>query len=79
MNALFYFLHANLCPEHNSAKKQLLIAHFAIVTKDSLFWHSIVMSPQLICHVTQMRGTGIVMSYSLIVLAHENWYKGDLL
>ena len=34
--------------------KQLSIADFAIVTKDSLFWFGIVTSPQLICDVTWM-------------------------
>ena len=34
--------------------KQLSIADFAIVAKDSLFWLSIVTSPQLICDVTPM-------------------------
>ena len=72
-NVLFYFLHAILCPEHT-----LSIADIAIVTKDGLFWLSIVTSPQLICDVTRTWGTGIVRSYSSIVLAGANWHKGDL-
>ena len=32
----------------------LSMADFTIVAKDSLFWLSIVTSPQLICDVTQM-------------------------
>ena len=63
---------------HNSTKKKSLIAHFAIVTKDGLFWLSIVTSLQLICDVTRARGTSIVTSYSMIVLACANWLKGDL-
>ena len=39
------------------------------------FWLSIVTPPQLICDITR---TSIVTSYSLIVLAHANWHKGDL-
>ena len=39
---------------------------------------SIVISPQLICDVIQMRGTGIVTSYSSIVLACTIWHKGNL-
>ena len=35
-------------------------AHFAIVAKGSLFWTSIVTSPQLICDVMRTRNTGIV-------------------
>ena len=51
---LFYFLHAIWCPEHTIPIKQPWIAYFAIVAKDSLFWFSIVTSPQLICDVTRM-------------------------
>ena len=58
--------------------KQSSIVHFAIVTKDGLFWLSIVTSPQLICEVTQTRGNSIVTSYSSIPLARANWHKGDL-
>ena len=77
-NVLFHFLHAILCPEHDSAKKQSSIAHFAIVAKDGLFLPSFVTSSQLICDVMRTRGTGIVTSYSSIVLARANWRKGDL-
>ena len=41
-------------PEHKNPLKQLSIADFAIVAKDSLFWFSIVTSPHLICEVTRM-------------------------
>ena len=58
--------------------KQSSIPHFAIVAKESLFWLNIVTSSQLICDVTGTRGTGIVTSYSSIVLARANWRKGDL-
>ena len=58
--------------------KQSSIAPFAIVAKDGLFWFNIVTSSQLICDVTRTQGTGIVTSYSLIVLSHANWRKGDL-
>ena len=58
--------------------KQLSIADFAIVAKDSLFWLSIVTSPQLICDVTRMLYIGIVTSYSSIVLARAKWSQGDL-
>ena len=40
--------------EHSIPPKQLSIADFAIVAKDSLFWFRIVTSPQLICDVTRM-------------------------
>ena len=59
-------------------RKQLPIADFAIVAKDGLFWLSIVTSPQLICDVTRTPDTGIVTSYSSIVIALANWRKGDL-
>ena len=52
--------------------KQLPTANFAIVTKDSLSWFSIVLSLQFICDVMRMLGTGIVTSYSSIVLARTN-------
>ena len=68
----FYVLNA---PFHC---KQSSIAHFAIDAKDGLVWISIVTSSQLICDVMRMRGAGIVMSYSSIVLACANWRKGDL-
>ena len=58
--------------------KQSSIAHFAIFAKDGLFWLNIVTSSQLICDVMGMRGTGIVTSYSAIVLTRANWRKGDL-
>ena len=77
MNVLFYFLNAILCPwTHNHAKNILSIADFAIVAKGGLFWLPIVTSLQLICDAMRMRGTGIVMSYLLIALAHANWHKG---
>ena len=75
-NVLFYFLHAIFCPEHTIPLKKII---------DSWFRHcrqgwslSIVTSPQLICDITRMWGTGIVTSYLSIVLAHANWRKGDL-
>ena len=59
-------------------QKQVAIADFAIVARDGLFWFSIVTSLQLFCDVTRTRVTGIVTSYSSIVLARANWRKGDL-
>ena len=53
-NVLSYFLYVIWCPEHTIPLKQLSIADFTIVTKDSLFWLSIVTSPQLICDVMRM-------------------------
>ena len=38
---------------HDSAEKSLT-APFAIVTKNGLFWLSIVTLPQLICDITQL-------------------------
>ena len=58
--------------------KQSSIAHSAIDAKDGLFWIYIVTSSQLICDVMRTRGTGVVTSYSSIVLARANWRKGDL-
>ena len=77
-SVLFYFLHAIWCPEHAIPLKQLLIPDFAIVANGSLFWFSIVTSPQLICDVTRMLDTGIMTSYLSIVLARTNWRKVDL-
>ena len=59
-NVLFYFLHAIWCPEHSIPPKQLSIADFAAVAKDSLFWFSIVTSRQLLCDVTRMWDTSVV-------------------
>ena len=53
-NVLFQFLHAIVCPEHSIPPKQLSIADFAVVAKDSRVWFSILTSPQLICDVTRM-------------------------
>ena len=53
-NVLFYFLHAIWCPKHTIPLEQFPIADLAIVAKDSLFWLSIVTSPELICDVTRM-------------------------
>ena len=53
-NVLFCFLHAIWCPEHSIPPKQLLIADFTVVAKDSLFWFSTVTSPQLICDVRRV-------------------------
>ena len=72
---MYYFISYTLFDVRNTyiiLLKQLSIADFAIVAKDSLFWFSIVTSPQLICDVTRMYDTGIVTSYSSIVLALEN-------
>ena len=69
-----YFFH----PEHTIPLKQLSIADFAIVAKDGVLRLGIVTSPQLIFDVTRTKGTGIVTSYSSIVLACANWRKGDL-
>ena len=51
-NFIFYTLFD--VPEHTIPLKQLSIADFAIVAKDSLFLFSIVTSPQFICDVTRM-------------------------
>ena len=56
---MYYFISYTLFDvlEHTillNMLKQLSIANFAIVAKDSLFWFSIVTSPQLIWDVTQM-------------------------
>ena len=72
-NVLFYFLHAIFVPA-----RTIPLNCFAIVAKDGLFSFSIVTSLQLICDVTRTRVTGIVTSYSSIVLARPNWRKGDL-
>ena len=77
-NVLFYFLHAIWCHKHTIPLKQLSSVDFAIVAKDTLFWFSIVTSPQLTYDVTRIQDTGIVTSYSAIVLARANWRKGDL-
>ena len=73
-----FFLHAILFPEHAILLKHLPTADFAIVAKDVLFWHSIVTSLQLICDATRTWLSGIVTSYSSIVLARANLRKGDL-
>ena len=77
---MYYFIFYTLfyVPERTIPQKQLSIADLAIVAKDGLLWFSIVTSLQLICDVTRRRVTGIVTSYSSIVLARANWRKGDL-
>ena len=77
---MYYFISYTLSyvPERTIPLKQLSIADFAIVAKDGLLWFSIVTSLQLICDVTRTRVTGIVTSYSSIVLARGNWRKCDL-
>ena len=53
---MYYFISYTLFDVLNThfRQKQLSIADFAVVAKDSLFLFSIVMSPQLICYVTRM-------------------------
>ena len=75
---IILFLTRYLCSEHIIPLKQLSIADFANVDQDGLFRLSIVTSPLLICDVTQTWCTGIVTSYSSIVLARANWCKADL-
>ena len=77
---MYYFISYTIFYVMNTQfhRKQLSIADFAIVAKDGLFWLSIVTSPQLICDVTRTPDTGIVTSYSSIVIARANWRKGDL-
>ena len=62
---------------HNSSKNHYrsLISPLSLWTVFSVLalWPFL-----LICDVTQTWGTGIVMSYSSIVLARANWCKGDL-
>ena len=62
----------------NFANKQLLITDVAIFAEDGLFWPSIVTFQQLICDIMQTWVTGIMMSYSLIILGCVNWHKNDL-
>ena len=69
---LFYILNTTFRNQNSP------IAHFAIDAKDGLFWINIVTSSQLICDVMRTRGTGIMTSYSSIVLARTNWRKDDL-
>ena len=70
---MYYFISYSLFDVLNTPfhYKQSSIAHFAIDAKDSVFWINIVTS-------CETRGTGIVTSYLLIVLARANWRKGDL-
>ena len=77
---MYYFISYRLFDVLNTPfrYKQSSIAYFAIAAKDGIFWINIVTSSQLICDVMRTRGTGIVTSYSSIVLARANWRKGDL-
>ena len=77
---MYYFISYTLVyvPERTIPLKQLSIADFAIVAKDGLFRFRILSSLPLICDVTRTRVTGIVTSYSPIVVARANWRKGDL-
>ena len=69
---LFHVLNTPFC------SKQPSIAHYAIIAKDGIICFSIVTSSQMICDIMRIRGTGIVTSYSSIVLVRANWRKGDL-
>ena len=71
----YTLFHALNTPFHY---KQSSITHFTIDAKEGVFWINIVTSSQLICDIMRMRGTGIVTSYSSIVLARANWRKGNL-
>ena len=53
---MYYFISYMLFDvlEHTIPLKQISIADFTIIAEDSLFWLSIVTSPQLICDVTRM-------------------------
>ena len=51
------------------------MAHFTIVPMDGLFLPGIMKSPEFTCDITQIRGTGIVISYLSIVPAHINLHK----
>ena len=77
---MYYFISYTLSYILNTPYryKQSPLAHFAIDTKDGLFWINIVTSSPLVCGVMHTRGTGIVTSYSSIILARANWRKGDL-
>ena len=77
---MHYFISDTLFYVFNTSfrYKQASFGHFAIVANDCHFWLNIGMSSQLICDVTRTRGTSIVTSYLLIVLALANWCIGDL-
>ena len=77
-NVILLFTRYFMSRTHKSTKKLSSSAHFAIVAKGCLFWLNIVTSTQLICDVTRTRDTGIVTSYSSIVIVRANWRKGDL-
>ena len=74
-NVLSYIVHAILCHEHTDLLRSIIERSFAIVAKSSLFWLSIVTWLQLICDVMRTRDTGIVTSYSSILIARSNWRK----
>ena len=54
---------------HNSAENIYRSPMSPLSPRTFFFWLNIVTSPQVICDATRMRGTGIVTSYSSIVLA----------
>ena len=65
---ILFLTHYLMSCTHNFTKKNyrsLISPYFAIVSKDGLFWLSIVTSPQLICDVT--RNCEVI-----------SWGKGDL-
>ena len=74
-NVSFYFLHTIYVM---NTQIHLELADIAIVAKGDVFWLIIVTSPQLICDVMRTRDTGIVTSYSSIVITHANCHKDDL-
>ena len=63
---------------HKSAKNYHRALISPLLPRAAFFWPSIVTSSQLICDVTRTQNTGIVTSYSSIVIARTNWRKGDL-
>ena len=71
-------LHIILCLDWiTNPFKQPSITDFATFAKNGLFDLALWRHHSSICDVTRTRGTGIVMSYLSIVLAHTHWHEGD--
>ena len=78
-NVLFYFLHAILCPEHNSTKNKhrSLISPLSPTTvfPDLVLWHH--QSWSMTSRDPKVLALWLPW-HSSIVLALANWHKGDL-
>ena len=76
-NVLHNSIHAILCIEHTILLKLLSITDFTIVTKYSLFWLSLVTSPQLFCDIMWMWVRDIMPSYMHVIIGTKAIFTNE--